>query len=435
MSTIDSAKQRFLTQFDHWRQQGSTGSGALHDLRVAARAQLEVENFPTLKNEDWKYTSLKSFLDESFQFAPEAQVTKGRLKDRYQIFENGYRIVFINGRFQPRLSKLRNLPAGATIQAISQISDDQRNQFQQTLAATGRTADDIFSQLATAFLNDGVFIHLTHGVKLGQPVQLLYLSQSNPDPYFTAPRNVILLDADAEATVVEHFQGEDDAIYHSNPLTQIQLNENAHLDHYKLGLESGRAFHVGRIIVNQARGSHLRNWSLTFGGQLVRNEIDILLDGAGSEVNLNGLYLAQDHQHIDNQTFIDHASPRANSTEYYRGIMGDHGHGVFTGRVLIRRDSQKTDARQINKNLLLSPTAQADTRPQLEIFADDVKASHGATVGQLDENQIFYMRTRGIGEAAARELLTQAFAGEIVAGIQNEVVRNHVEKIVRARLA
>ncbi|MCF7801981.1 MAG: Fe-S cluster assembly protein SufD [Candidatus Marinimicrobia bacterium] len=433
----NETKQHFLRQLDAWLANPEHRDTPIHRLRQAARERLDVSQFPTTKNEDWKYTNLKPFFENDFHFAPQLG-TGFQLPDAksYQIHADAWTMVFVNGHFQPAASRLDGLDESITLVPLDKADTSRPDSdLVRILDCMGRTEEDIFSDLATAFLHNGVYLHIPKNVKLDKPIHLVYLSTDSETPFFTAPRNIIALDQGAEAVVTEHFQGAEGAIYHSNPLTQILVAENANLTHNKLGLESEYAYHVGRMVVNQSQDSRFSTWSFTLGGRLVRNEIDVLLDGSGSEVHLNGLYIATGEQHMDNQTYIDHAVPHTTSTEHYRGVMNDHGHGVFTGRVLVRQDAQKTDAQQMNKNLLLSKTAQADTRPQLEIFADDVKASHGATVGQLDEDQIFYLRSRGIGEAAARHLLTQAFANEIVDSVPHEEMGNFVHSIVNQRLS
>lgn len=433
MSTATDAKTRFITQVDEW-QKSDPPDEHFRKLRLAARERLEATDFPTRKNEDWKYTNLASFFDESFHFPSKISLLKNYDLSSKWIFENVYRLVFIDGQFHASLSDTTGVPENCTILPLTEATQNHQVEIEDILSTVSGKSADIFSDLAAACLQDGIFIKIPRNVKLEKPIHIFFYSSESETPFFTTPRILIHSETGSEATIVEHYTGQIGAIYHSNPVTQILFDTNAKLTHYQLGFESNLAFHVSRTAVLQRRDSQFSSWNLTFGGRLVRNDIDIILAETGSNAQLNGLSIAQGEQHIDNQTFIDHASPQTNSRENYRGIVDDNGHVVFTGRVLIRQDSQKTEAQQVNKNLLLSESAQVDTRPQLEIFADDVKASHGATVGQLDDDQIFYLRARGIGESDARQMLTHAFANEIVSAIPDEAIRNFLDDAVQSRL-
>lgn len=433
MNTAADARTRLITQLDA-RQKSDPVDGNFQQIRLAARERLETAEFPTLKDEDWKYTSLRPFFNESFHFPPKINSDKKIDLSDTHIFENGYRLVFIDGQFVASLSHTHGSPENCVILPLSEAIRNYPTQIENILSTVkGKTAD-IFSDLAGACLQDGIFIQIPRNLKLDKPIQIVFFSSKREQHFFTTPRILVHAESGSEATIVEHFAGQIGAIYHSNPVTQILLESNARVSHYQLGFESNTAFHVSRMAVHQRRDSQFNSWNLTFGGRLVRHDIDIDLPETGSVAQLNGLSIAQGEQHIDNQTFIDHTAPHTSSRENYRSIVDNAGHTVFTGQVLVRPNAQKTDAHQVNKNLLLSTTAQADTRPQLEIFADDVKASHGATVGQLDENQIFYLRARGIGVADARQMLTHAFANEIVQAIPNEAIRNFLNVAVQKRL-
>ena len=433
MSIAADTRTRMITQLDEWQRQAQ-GNGFFQRVRLAARERLEVIEFPTIKNEDWKYTNLSPFFKEAFQFPGKSPLAKNfDLADK-PVFENGYRLVFVNGQYLASLSDIPEAPEKVLILPLTDAVLNHQTQVENILATVSGKVADIFSDLATACLREGVFINIPRDMKPDKPIHIFFYSSQSETPFFAPVRILIHSESGSEATVVEHYMGEDAAIYHANPVTQILMDANARLSHYQLGFESNHAFHISRMAVHQRRDSQFSGWNVNFGGRLVRNDIYIKLAESGSRVELNGLSIAQGEQHIDNQIFIDHAAPRTSSRENYRGIVDDKGHAVFTGRVLIRQDSQKSDAQQVNKSLLLSESAQVDTRPQLEIFADDVKASHGATVGQLDDDQIFYLRTRGIGESDARQMLTHAFANEIVNAIPDEALRNFLDDAVQQRL-
>jgi len=269
---------------------------------------------------------------------------------------------------------------------------------------------------------------------LQAPIHLLFVSSAPGNATLSQPRNLIVLGAGSQATVVETYAGLSDEVYFTNVVTEIVLGDNASLDHYKLQEEGARAFHIALTQVHHGRESRFTSHSIALGAALARNDVRALFATEGSECTLNGLYMATGKQHLDNRTLIDHQSPRCTSRELYKGVLDGQSRGVFSGRVLVRHDAQKTDASQTNKNLLLSDEALVDTKPQLEIFADDVKCAHGAAVGQLDEDALFYLRSRGIGQEAAKSLLTYAFASEMVNLIPLAPLRSRVRELVTSRL-
>jgi Fe-S cluster assembly protein SufD len=269
---------------------------------------------------------------------------------------------------------------------------------------------------------------------LPAPIHLLFISTGQRKPTLSQPRNLIVLGVGSQATLVETYAGLSDEVYFTNAVTEVVLGDGARLDHYKLQEESARALHIALTQVHHGRDSRFTSHSVALGAELARNEVRALLASEGSECTLNGLYMATGKQHLDNRTLIDHQSPRCTSRELYKGVLDGQSRGVFSGRVLVRHDAQTTDASQTNKNLLLSDEALVDTKPQLEIFADDVKCAHGAAVGQLDEDALFYLRSRGIGQESAKSLLTYAFASEMVNLIPLAPLRARVRELVTSRL-
>jgi Fe-S cluster assembly protein SufD len=269
---------------------------------------------------------------------------------------------------------------------------------------------------------------------LHEPIHLLFVSTAHGKPTLSQPRNLIVLGVGSQATVIETWAGLSDEVYFTNAVTEVVLGDNARLDHYKLQGEAAGAFHIALTQVQQGRDSRFNSHSVALGAALARNDLRALFASQGSECTLNGLYMATGKQHLDNRTLIDHQSPRCTSRELYKGVLDGQSRGVFSGRVLVRHDAQKTDASQTNKNLLLSDEAVVDTKPQLEIFADDVKCAHGAAVGQLDEDALFYLRSRGIDQEAAKGLLTYAFASEMVNLIPLAPLRERVRELVASRL-
>jgi Fe-S cluster assembly protein SufD len=288
-----------------------------------------------------------------------------------------------------------------------------------------------FAALNTAFLDDGAYVTLRAGTVLDLPLHLLFVSA---DGGVTHPRVLVIAGENSQATIIEQYAAIGDHVYFNNAITEVVASEGAFIEHYKLQQEGMKGFHIAGLHVRQEKDSRFVSHSISLGGALVRNDITALLSATGGECTLNGLYLAAGRQHVDYHTLIDHASAHATSREFYKGVLDGRAHGVFNGRVIVRQDAQKTDAQQTNKNLLLSVDAEIDTKPQLEIYADDVKCAHGATVGQLSEDAVYYLRSRGIDSATARSLLTYAFADEIIRHIRLAPMRSHLEQLLLARL-
>lgn len=345
------------------------------------------------------------------------------------------RLVFLNGGFVPELSRTGKLPAGVVVGNLASVLDSPVEQLRSYLGRLADFHDQVFPAWNTAFLRDGALVLLPRNCVLAEPIQLLFASVPQGKSNVSHPRVLIVAQSSSQAAVIERYlsPGAESEVYFSNAVTEIALEENASLEHYKLQQESREAFHIAHTQVRQARGSNFCSSYIGLGGRLVRNEIRILFGAEGSEATLNGLYLGAGRQHLDNHTVIDHARPHCTSHQLYKGILTDRAHGVFNGKVIVRQDAQKTDAKQTNKVLLLSEEATINTKPQLEIFADDVKCTHGATVGQLDAEAVFYLQSRGLGLEEARNLLTFAFANDIVDRIRLEGIRRHLENLLTSR--
>jgi len=409
-------------------------------LRQAAYARFAELGLPTVKDEEWKYTSLAPLAQIPFA-RPEAEatpspVTLGQL-DRVAGGPPGdgaVRLVFLDGRYRPELSSRAGSAGGAYIGSLAAAIAERPELVDRELARHADHQHDALTALNTAFVEDGAFVYLPAGAELQGPIHLLFVSTAPAKPTLSQPRNLIVLGERSRATVVETYAGLSDDVYFTNAVTEVVLGESSHLDHYKLQEESARAFHIALTQVHHGRYSRFTSHSVALGAALARNEVRTLLASEGSECTLNGLYMATGKQHLDNRTLIDHQAARCTSRELYKGVLDGQSRGVFSGRVLVRHDAQKTDASQTNKNLLLSDEALVDTKPQLEIFADDVKCAHGAAVGQLDEDALFYLRSRGIGQEAAKSLLTYAFASEMVNLIPLGALRAHVRDLVTSKL-
>ncbi|MGH9558887.1 MAG: Fe-S cluster assembly protein SufD, partial [Bryobacteraceae bacterium] len=337
------------------------------------------------------------------------------------------RIVFLNGRYEPALS---NTASDSVVMGNLQaaLSHPEVEHHLARHAGHGKRA---FAALNTAFFEDGALVYIPERASVARPVHIVHVSLPGARPAISHPRNLIVVGAGAHATVIESYIG--GGAYFSNAVTEIVCGENSILEHCKMQQESIEAYHIASMQIRQDRSSVFTSRSLAFGGALARTEIGSVLDEC-CECTLNGLYLVSGHQHVDTRTTIDHAKPHASSHEMYKGILDGYSSAVFNGKIVVRKDAQKTDAKQTNKNLVLSENATINTKPQLEIFADDVRCTHGATVGQLDADSIFYLRSRGIDPGAARQILTYAFAREIVDGIKHEEFRDYVGAILSERL-
>jgi len=404
-------------------------------LRKDALDQFAQRGFPTRRDEDWKYTSVAALEQADVHVTAHgragshaaAQVLANRCELAGDV---GHVLVFHDGRYAPWLSAVGRLPSGARLASLADALEAAPEALQPYLVQ--ETHASAFGALNAAFMADGAFLHLQRGTVLEAPVHLLFISTQPGCTHHV--RNVIVAEAGAQATVIEHYAGVDGAAYFNNVVTRIVAAENAAITHHKLQQEGGGAFHVAGIEVAQQRDSRLASCSIAFGAALARTDIATAFEGRGCEASLDGLYLAGGTQHVDHHTRIDHRQPHGTSREHYRGVLGGEARAVFNGKVIVRPGAQKTDACQTNHNLLLSRDAEVDTKPELEIYADDVKCNHGATVGQLDEAQLFYLRSRGIDAVVARSLLVQAFAQDVIERIRVASLRTRLETILSGRL-
>jgi len=369
----------------------------IESIREEARRRFSELGFPTTHDEDWRFTSV----------APIARTT----------FE----------RSGADLS-----PASALQAPGLQISKLSEAPVTQYLARYADYQNSAFVALNTANFEDGLFIHIAKGAVIEEPIEVVIRSSANGHPTVSHPRILIVAEPGSQAAIIETYKG-NSGTYFTNPVTELIAGDNAAIDHYKLQTESDRAFHVSTLAVQLGRDANFRNHSISLGGALVRNDVNAVLS-KGSECTLNGLYLAGGEQHIDNHTSIDHAQPHAASHELYKGILEGRSSAVFNGKILVRKDAQKTDAKQTNKNLVLSEEAVINTKPELQIHADDVRCTHGATIGQLDPEGLFYLQSRGIGLADARNLLIYAFARDIVDRVKVASLRDRLEKLLLEKL-
>jgi len=402
-------------------------------LRGDALDAFAQQGFPTRRNEEWKYTSVAAFEQQAFAAIADNHGAANAAAAVQRIAidsDDAHLLVFHNGRYAPELSSPGALPPGTHLGSLADALNRMPEALQPWLASDEPQA--AFGALNTAFMSDGAYLHLKRGAVLQTPVHLVFLSTIAGGASHL--RNVIVAEEGAQATVIEHYAGVDGIVYFTNAITQIHAAANASVEHHKLQQEASGAFHIAGIHARQQRDSRLESNSFSLGAALARNDITTAFDAAGCDATLNGLYLAAGSQHVDHHTRIDHRMPNGTSRENYRGVLDGTSHGVFNGKVIVHPGAQKTNAFQANHNLLLSRDAEIDTKPQLEIFADDVKCNHGATVGQLDATQLFYLRSRGVDEAVARNMLVHAFAHDVIERIRVVALRARLEQILLDRL-
>jgi Fe-S cluster assembly protein SufD len=340
----------------------------------------------------------------------------------------------VNGEFSPDLSSYAGLGEKVRVNSLAKAIRSGIGRPERHLGKIAEFSGHAFTALNTAFIRDGAFVELQADAVVDQPIHLIFVSEGEGEAV-SHPRNLIVAAPNSRATIIESYVSIRDSCYFTNAITEISLGEGARVDHYKIQRESEKAFHVGTTQIQQERDSRLHSFSFAVGGSLARTNIYTSLDGAAATCTLNGLYLTDGVQHIDNQTSIEHIAPNCTSHEIYKGVLDGRSHGVFNGKVYVHPEAQKTDGKQSNNNLLLSPNARVDTKPQLEIFADDVKCTHGATVGRLDEVAMFYLNSRGIGRETARMLLTYAFAADVLETIELQPMKENLERMVLSRFA
>lgn len=404
------------------------GNASWQNLREQALTQFISHGLPNRKEEDWKYTSLWSLGQKQFNHRVKQP---GRVAEQgVKLLTDAYRLVIVDGRVDLTASSLGQLPAGVTITPLSQSierASDFLNQ-QIDLAKPG------FNALNTMLMNEGVFIELAADIRLDKPIELIVINTGRTDSYAMHLRNLVLLGENSQATFMENYVGGEKANGLTNVITEINLSKNAELFHYKVQREALEHYHIATMAAKQASDSKWHNINVSLGAKLARNDVHSQLLGEQSHVNMNGVYLVNGEQHVDNHTRIDHTVPNTTSDELYKGVLDGQSHAVFNGKVIVHKDAQKTDANQQNHNLLLSRGCELDTKPEMEIYADDVKSGHGSAVGQIDADQLFFLRSRGLDETSARSLLTFAFAVEVLDRIEDPEIKQAIIEVIEQRL-
>lgn len=403
----------------------------LNTRRAAALERANALSVPTTRDEEWRFTDLTPLTKVQFQPVSTAAAVTAADISAYAVPEAAVRLVFVDGIHAPALSQTGKLPAGLTVELLADALKTRAALIEPHLAKLAGGEHDLFTALNTAHLQHGVFIHAAKNVALQQPVHLLFVATRKNAVIY--PRCLIVADTGAECNVIEDYVALGEETYLTNAVTEVAVAPNASVRHIKLQRESGAAFHIGTCAVTLAKDARYLAHAVTFGARLSRNNLSVTQQGEGAHAQMDGIALIGGRQLADTHTLMDHAQPHGTCEQVHKTIVGGGAHAVFNGKVLVREGAQQTDSSQQSRNLLLSDKAHVDTKPQLEIFADDVKCAHGATVGQLDAENLFYLLSRGLPEAAARNLLTYAFGAEIIDRIPVPSLVAQLEKNVMAR--
>ena len=425
----------YLSTFERFESDRNGKSASpIHTLRKEALETFARLGFPTPRDEAWKNVSLASLT--GIPFAPvTGDAPHGMAPETIRPFAfdglDCTQLVFIDGLYAPELSSRRPLPDGVQAGSLAAVLDSPP--VSEHLGRHAGFNAHPFTALNTAFIRDGAFILIPEGVALETPVHLLFISTAKAEPTVSHPRSLILAEDNSQATVIESYAGPESGVYFTNAVTEVVAGANAVVDHTKLELEGLEAFHISTLQTVLGRHSNVTSHLFSLGGARVRNDVNALLAGEGCESTLNGLYLLEGKQQVDNYTLLEHTEPGCPSHELYKGILGGDSRAIFRGKIHVHQKAQNTDAYQSNQNLLLSDSARVHTKPQLEIYADQVKCSHGATIGQLDDNALFYLRSRGVGKETAYQMLLQAFAGEVIDRVGVEPVRKQLDRLVRRK--
>ncbi len=443
MSTqVLEAKNIFSAAFESSQEGARRLPSWVEALRTHALEQFESAGFPTTADEDYKYTNVAPIAKGEFQPAiasdrARRRVDGAQLEGFFYEEARGSRLVFVNGIFDAELSSLDAIPQGVVAGDLAQALNGEHAAIIKNFLARGAetSGDDAFTSLNTAFLTSGAFVYVPKSMKVEAPIHLLFVTDAASEKIATFPRVLVIVEPFAEATVIEdHTALDESAAYFSSPVVEVYVDDEARLTHYKVQRESEAAFHVARTRAEVGRASVYDSTTINLGAILGRHNINMSLRGEGSESWIDGLFFGQGEQHMDTHSLINHREAHCTSHQSYKGILNDRARSVFNGRIFVHKGAQKTDAYQSNKNLMLSDQARVDTKPQLEIFADDVKCSHGATVGQLNEEELFYLRSRGLQIELARNLLTYGFAEQVIEKIKVESIKQGLNEIILSRL-
>lgn len=433
---FSKAKTWYTSEFERFQNNlNGEKSGDVNKLRLTAFNKFKSLNFPTKKNEEWRNTNVAPILQQNFTPVTSEDDVEDDVDISKFIFK-GFDcnlLVFVNGLFSERLSKIDEITEDVFVGKLSDFLSKYPELFNQYFSFNSNNQTS-FSALNAAYLVDGTIVYLKEDAVLSKPLQVLYLSGHNEGNILIQPKNLIVAEENSQAKIIFNYRGIAGKKYFTNAVTQVFVGENSIVDIYKIENESRDAFHIEQTTVHQEKGSVFHHLSLSVGASITRNDLSSVLNDENIECNFYGLFLANGNRHVDNHTYVDHAKPNCSSSELYKGILDENSYGVFRGKIMVRQDAQKTNAYQSNKNLLLSENAGIDTKPQLEIYADDVKCSHGAAIGALDKEAYFYIRSRGVPENIAQSMLIKAFAEDVIDSIKIKELKKQINHLVFEQL-
>jgi Fe-S cluster assembly protein SufD len=430
-------KEKLLTEFKTYESKlNGSASGIVHNTKLDAKKYFELLGFPHRKMEDWRFTNINSIISNDYRQIYDVQslITE---KDASKFLIPGLKaniLFFINGKFVEKYSKIITNNDKVFIGTFKKAKEQKYELVEKYFAKFADYKLDGFTALNTAFSLDGVLIHIGKNIELKEPIVIINVADSKQGEIIFNPRNLIVADENSSASVIELYESNGNNFSFSNAVTEIYANKNSELHYYKIQDENDKSFHVGTTQVQQEQDSRLFSVTVSWGGSVTRNNLNSYLGGEGIECIMKGLFIGNGNQQIDNHTLADHANPNCHSNELYKGIMNGNSNGVFNGKIMVRKDAQKTNAYQMNNNILLTKDASVNSKPQLEIYADDVKCSHGATTGQLDKEQLFYLKARGIGEKEGIKLLLYAFANEVIEEVKIDKLKEYLQNILALKL-
>lgn len=434
--TID-LKTKLIADF-HARETAMNGEAqsAFHQTKRNALKQFETLGFPTPKNEEWKYSNVRDIIKHSYQFNGEHSVTSESLSSlNFAGLTDNNILYFINGKYEPSLSTIVSPEDQLILLPLSKAVKQHPDLVTTYFGKLSKDQDEAFTALNTALSNEGIFIYVPKNKAVETSIILRFISDASADNVGSNPRNLIVAEQNAQVRIAESYRTIGDGHSFTNAFTEIYVAEDANVQYYKVQDESNNAYHIGTTQVKMADRSHFYAATVTVNGGFTRNNLNIEIDGEHCDAHMYGLYFPDEKQHVDNHTLADHRKPNSESNELYKGVLLGKSTGVFNGKIFVREDAQKTNAYQSCKNVVLSPDATMNTKPQLEIYADDVKCSHGTTTGQLDEEALFYIRSRGISKSEALSLLMFAFCADVISQIKIDPIREYLEGVIAQKLA
>lgn len=403
------------------------------EMKESAREKIDTLPFPTTKHEEWKYTNLKPLTKHQFVSADGASGAgqAGEIEKLFLAESEKHRLVFVNGNFRSDLSNVKDLPEGAVIGNLADYAKEGHKAIEENLGQVAQYEDDVFEPFNTHNFTDGAFVYIPPETKVEAPIHLLFVQSAAEESYYVTPRVLIVGGHHSEANIVEDYAALDENVYFTAPVTEISLGENAHFTHVKLQQESKQAYHISRIASNIKRDSEYHSYAIHLGSALSRSDVKAVLQDEGTHCTMDGLVMIRADQLSDTHSVMDHANPNCTSHQLHKCIVDDEATSVFNGKIFVKKHAQKTDAFQENRNLQLSDDSEVYTKPQLEIFADDVSCSHGATIGQMDEDQMFYLKTRGVHPETAKEILTYGFALDVIESLPGEHLKKRLTREVQ----